>query len=232
MRLAIIPARGGSKRIPRKNIKSFFGKPAIVRAIELAASSNVFDKIIVSSDDPEILRISEESGASLIKRPEFLSNDICGTTPVVKHAIESLERHTCAVREVCCIYPVTPLLTKEMLLEGLSILEQWGDKFIFPVIRLSTPPSRAFFIRENGHIELQSLDASNSRTQDLRPGYKDAGQFYWGMRDSWMNFENIHQHGCGIDSGKWGFIDIDEPEDWEMAELIYSGRIKNRNSGS
>ena len=222
MRLAIIPARGGSKRIPRKNIKEFCGQPMIAYAINAAAKSNLFDEIIVSTDDDEIESISKEFGANIyFKRPSNLANDFTPTVPVIKHAISYFgEEH--AYNEVCCIYPCSPFIDLLDLRTGLEIMSKHDNKYIFPIAEHPSPIHRALEFVGTNEISPIFQNNTQTRTQDLGGAYYDAGQFYWGHASSWLQELDIHQNALGIRIPKWRAIDIDTNDDWELAEAFYS----------
>lgn len=224
MNIAVIPARGGSKRIPRKNIKEFLGAPAISYAISAAIKSELFSVVLVSTDDEEIAAVSSKYGAKIIKRPSHLSDDFAPTVPVIRHAIQEFEGHGSTVDEICCIYPVTPLLTTFALIEGYRALQREQNKFVFPIVKLPISPARALKVNEQNWTTNFDPSAFEKRTQDLEEGFMDAGQFYWATRETWMKVSDVHQNGLGLPCKKWTYIDVDDPEDWDIAELLYKKR--------
>jgi pseudaminic acid cytidylyltransferase len=221
MRLAIIPARGGSKRIPRKNIKPFAGRPMIAYAIDAARQAGVFDHVVVSTDDAEIAAIARAAGAELpFVRPAELADDHTPTVPVVAHAIRSCLALGWAVEQVCCIYPGVPLIRAADLLDALRLLEDEGTDYAFPVTPFPSPIQRALRRHSDGTTRPFHPEHANTRTQDLEPAYHDAGQFYWGRRQAWLDGLNIHAHGKSIVLPEWRVVDIDTPADWERAEAM------------
>lgn len=222
MRLAVIPARGGSKRIPRKNIRLFAGKPMIGYAIEAAKASGLFSHIVVSTDDQEIAAISSTMGAETpFVRPPELADDHTPTVPVVAHAIEACRAMGWPVQQVCCIYPGVPLIQGEDLVTALGLLDQGGADYVFPVTPFPSPIQRALRRDANGVTRPFHPEYAATRTQDLEPAYHDAGQFYWGRSEAWLSGLNIHTHGKTIILPEWRVVDIDTPADWLRAEALY-----------
>ena len=218
--ICIIPARGGSKRIPKKNIKDFFGKPLIAYSIAIAKNSNLFSKIIVSTDDKEIASISKEYGAEIIKRPKELADDFIGTDKVISHAIDYLKKEGYKFNFICTIYPTAPLLQKEYLIQGLQTLQNNDTKYSFSATSMPFPIQRTFKIT-NSRCEMFTPKHYLSRSQDLEEAYQDAGQFYW---------ENITKRSNEIVFGKdsipvilprYLVQDLDTQEDWEQLEIMY-----------
>lgn len=227
MKIAVIPARGGSKRIPRKNIKSFAGKPMIAYAIEAAQRAGVFDRVIVSTDDAEIARIAAAAGAEIpFMRPAHLSDDITPTVPVIAHAIESCIAAGWDVQQVCCIYPGVPLIQHEDLAAAQALLEQGSAAYVFPVTGFPSPIQRALRRQPDGTTRPFHPEYVNTRTQDLEPAYHDAGQFYWGRTQAWLDGLNIHANGSTIVLPEWRVVDIDTPADWERAEALFEALNK------
>ena len=223
MRIAIIPARGGSKRIPRKNIKFFHGKPMIGFAIDAALASNAFDRVIVSTDDAEIAEIAKLHGASLpFIRPLELADDFTPTVPVISHAIRTCIDMGWNVQAVCCIYPGVPFISPEDLLAAYEQLVATGANYVFPVTSFPSPVQRDLQRYPDGTVLPFYPNHASTRTQDLEPGYFDAGQFYWGLKQAWLDGLNIHLTGTTFVIPEWRVIDIDTSADWERAELIYS----------
>ncbi|WP_218310843.1 pseudaminic acid cytidylyltransferase [Alteromonas antoniana] len=223
MNIAVIPARGGSKRIVGKNIKSFVGKPLIAYSIEAAQVSELFDEIIVSTDSDEISAIAEQYGATqIIRRPESLANDYVGTFPVIKHAVEAFEQAGENVEYVCCIYATAPFLSAERLKEGLHRLVADSTKqFAFSVTSFPFPVQRAIKLYEGGVTPVEPAQMGK-RSQDLEEYYHDAGQFYWGTCSAWKNDEaTFAPHSIPVILPRYLVQDIDTPEDWKRAELMY-----------
>jgi len=221
MRLAIIPARGGSKRIPRKNIRDFCGKPIIAWSIEAALSSDIFDKVIVSTDDEEIAKVAVHWGAEVpFMRPDSISGDNVGTAPVVRHAIEWFALKDKLFEHVCCIYAAAPFIRKEGLLRGLSLLEENGG-FSVPVTSYPHPVQRALRVTEDGWLEMIQPEFVETRSQDLEETFHDVGQFYWGTYESWMSGAPILSKASPVIIHRKYAQDIDTEEDWECAEKLF-----------
>jgi pseudaminic acid cytidylyltransferase len=222
MRLCVIPARGGSKRIPCKNIRPFAGKPMIAYAIETARESSLFDRIIVSSDNEEIMRIARHLGADTpFRRPAELSDDHAPTAPVVAHAVRECEGDGFPVDDVCCIYPCVPFLQVSDLSAGLTMLHESRASFCFPIAEFPSAIQRALRLGKNGRVSSFQSVFEVTRTQDLEPAYYDAGQFYWGTRDAWLHETRVHLNGAGLIIPSWRVVDIDTPMDWTRAEKLW-----------
>lgn len=223
MRLAIIPARGGSKRIPRKNIKAFCGKPMVAWSIEAALQSGCFDQVIVSTDDAEIAEVARQWGATVpFMRPAELSDDHTGTIPVIRHAIEWFNHQGQSVEQACCLYATAPFVSAEDLLHGLDILQGKGCDYAFSVTSYAFPIQRAIRVNQNGRVEMLNPEHFNTRSQDLEEALHDAGQFYWGLAEAWLQGKMIF----GPDSlpvllPRHRVQDIDTPEDWTRAEWLF-----------
>ncbi len=221
MNIAIIPARGGSKRIPRKNIKLFRDKPMIAWAIETAKKSNMFERIIVSSDDAEIIKISNQWGAETpFLRPKSLADDFTPTVPVIAHAIKECQRLGWKVDYACCIYPGVPFLEAEDLIRSYGRLIEGKVDFVYPVAEYSHPTQRAMRQLSSGQMQFVDPSSEMTRTQDLETTFHDAGQFYWGKASAWLANKKMHSDGVGMVIQNWRVVDIDTPEDWERAELL------------
>lgn len=221
MNIAIIPARAGSKRITRKNIKSFCGKPIISYSIETAKKSKMFDKIIVSTDSKEIADISKYYGAEVpFLRPKSISDDFSTISDVMLHATEYLKNeYGETIQTVCCIFPTAPLLKNEDLLKGYKIFSDGKWAFVFAATNFSYPIQRSFKKNISGSITMFYPEYYNSRSQDLEEGYHDAGLFYFGSTESWINKNNIFSENSSIILiPKFRVQDIDNPEDWLIAE--------------
>lgn len=221
MNIAIIPARGGSKRIPRKNIKAFCGQPMIAYAIKAAQASGLFDHVLVSTDDAEIASIANTWGAETpFVRPAELANDFTATVPVVAHAIQACEALGWVFGNVCCIYPGVPFIEVEDLQGAFKQLEAGDVDYCFPVAEFPSAIQRALKRNSDGEMQPFYPEIQLTRTQDLEPAYFDAGQFYWGDKRAWLNNPRIHSSGIGYQIPSWRVVDIDTPEDWERAELL------------
>lgn len=223
MKLALIPARGGSKRIPRKNIRDFAGKPMIGYAIAAALDSGAFDAVVVSTDDEEIASVSRRLGAEVpFMRPAELADDHTPTVPVIAHAIRTVADLGRNADLVCCIYPGVPLLPPAELRRGLQVLEAPGSRpYVFPVLHFPSPVQRALRRLPDGSTEPLYPQYVNTRTQDLEPAYFDAGQFYWGRSEAWLSGLALHANGTTIVLSEDSTVDIDRPEDWRRAEALY-----------
>ena len=226
MKLCVIPARGGSKRIPRKNIRDFCGKPMISYAIDLAERSQLFDHIVVSTDDDEISQLALKYGATVpFERPSTLADDSTPTIPVIKHAIREMEQSGFKFDKVCCLYPSVPLLSASPIVEAFNLSVENPDVFVMPIIAFSSPIYRAFTIEQSGRVSPINNQNIISRTQDSKKTYHDAGQFYWGGTTLWKSSDaNIHANSVGLEISAWEAVDIDNESDWLMAEKLYKTR--------
>ena len=228
MNIAVIPARGGSKRIPRKNIKVFGGKPMIAYAITAAKNSGLFDHVLVSTDDAEIATIANEWGAETpFVRSAELANDFTATVPVVAHAIQACEALGWSFDNVCCIYPGVPLIEVEDLQGAFEQLGAGSADYCFPVTEFPSAIQRALKQNSDGVMQPFYPEFELARSQDLEPAYYDAGQFYWGKKKAWLGNPLIHSNGAGYVIPNWRVIDIDTPADWDRAELLAMA-IKSR----
>jgi len=227
MNIAIIPARGGSKRIPRKNIKLFDGKPMIAWAIEAAKSSGKFDHVIVSTDNSEIIEISNQWGAQTpFIRPDSLADDLTPTVPVIAHAIAECQKLGWSVEYACCIYPGVPFLEPNDLVKAYGLISNSKVDFVYPVTEYAHPIQRG--MRQLPSGQMQFIDSTNelTRTQDLETTFHDAGQFYWGRASAWIDQKKMHSDGVGMVIPNWRVVDIDNFDDWKRAELL-SSILKN-----
>ena len=223
MKLAVIPARGGSKRIPRKNIKSFGGKPMIAWSIEAAQRTGLFDRIVVSTDDEEIASIARKYGADVpFIRPAELSDDHTGTAPVIAHAIEWYLKQDFDPIEICCIYATAPFIRSEDIMLGQKTLDQSGVDFAFSVTSYAFPIQRAIKLNNDGRIEMFDPSQFQLRSQDLQEAYHDAGQFYWGTKNAWMSGAPIFgPNSAPVHLPRYRVQDIDTQEDWDQAEVLF-----------
>lgn len=222
MNIAIIPARGGSKRIPRKNIKFFAGKPMIAYAIEAARDSGLFSHVVVSTDDLEIADIARDFGATVpFLRPSGLADDHTPTAPVIAHAINACESLGWQIDLACCIYPGVPFIQVQDIKEALCVMERTDADFSFPISEFPASVQRALARDSAGFLSPLQPEYELTRTQDLEPAYHDAGQFYWGRRQAWVDNVRIHSHGVGLIIPSWRVVDIDTPDDWRRAEIIF-----------
>ena len=221
MNIAIIPARGGSKRIPRKNTKEFYGKPIIAYAITAAKESGLFDHIVVSTEDEEIAKIARTWGAETpFVRPAELANDHTTTVPVIAHAIEACRDLGWQFDQVCCIYPCVPFIQIADLKGAFEQMNQSDVDYCLPVTLHPSAIQRALKLSSNGKMQSFYPEFEFTRTQDLEPAYYDAGQFYWGKTEAWLSNSRILSNGLGYAIENWRVVDIDTQEDWVRAEIM------------
>ncbi|BBW92216.1 pseudaminic acid cytidylyltransferase [Pseudoalteromonas sp. PS1M3] len=223
MNIAIIPARGGSKRIHRKNIKNFHGKPIIAYSIETARKSGVFDRIIVSTDDLEIAEVAKNYGAEVpFIRPSNLADDHTGTLAVLGHALSWLEKSNLIVDYICCIYATSPFLSAQALIEGKKCITSLNLNYAFSATEYNFPIQRAFYFNQKDKITMFQPEHLSSRSQDLTPAYHDAGQFYWCAPNAIKELKPFFSaQSSAILIPKHLVHDIDTIEDWKRAELAY-----------
>tara|TARA_B100000900_G_scaffold415958_1_gene448119 strand:- start:1382 stop:2071 length:690 start_codon:yes stop_codon:yes gene_type:complete len=222
MNLAIIPARAGSKRIPNKNIKLFNGKPILSYAIETAINSNIFDKIIVSTDSDEIAKVALEYGAEVpFLRSKSLADDFSGIHEVISDSISQLLSIGYKYKYACCIYATAPFINTDDLISGYKKISAGSKKVVIGATNYSYPVQRSFFINNSNEIEMLFPEKYNSRSQDLFEVMHDAGQFSWASCDTWMKDPiPFGKHHDIVLLPSWRVQDIDTIEDWERAELI------------
>ncbi|MBD8552711.1 pseudaminic acid cytidylyltransferase [Sphingomonas sp. CFBP 8764] len=222
MNIAVIPARGGSKRIVRKNIKDFCGKPLIAWSIAAARESGCFDRILVSTDDDEIMAVAEACGAEApFRRPAELADDFTPTVPVIAHAVEWAQK-TAQVERACCIYATAPLLRADDLVRGCVMLDDKEWDYAFSVTTFPFPIERALRLDGRGHVAMIDPAQRDTRSQDLEEAYHDAGQFYWGRTEAWLAHRPIFAaRSAAVVLPRKRVQDIDTPEDWERAELLF-----------
>ena len=223
VRIAVVPARGGSKRIPRKNIREFAGKPIIAWPIKVALESELFDNVIVSTDDDEIAQVSLSFGATVpFVRPSNLADDFSDTKAVVRHAISELGLERDFASQICCIYPTSVFITPEYLAYGLDLLNVQKCQFTLSITGVDPRVLRSFTQDAAGKLKMVFPENYNQRTQDLSPLYCDAAQFYWGSVSAWQSNEPLfseNSRGVFLDSSR--VSDIDTDVDWSSAEAIF-----------
>lgn len=221
MNICVIPARGGSKRIPRKNIKMFYGKPMIAWSIQAAIKSKCFDKIIVSTDDKEISSISKNYGAEIpFVRPPELSNDTASTPAVMKHAATWLSENYDAIDYICCIFATAPLVDSNSIRSGLDKIKEANTNFVISLGKYASPIQRAMYIDSGHRISMFQPENFRMRSQDLEEAYYDAAQFYWGKTESWIKEDLLFSKNTkAIVIDEMRVQDIDTIDDWMMAEL-------------
>jgi pseudaminic acid cytidylyltransferase len=221
MAICVIPARGGSKRIPRKNAALFHGRPMIAWSIAAAQASGIFTRIVVSTDDAEIAEIARGAGAEVpFMRPAALSDDHIGTVPVIGHAAETLGLPDDT--PLCCLYATAPLIVAGDLLAGFDLLQQ-GARFVLSVTTFPYPIQRALRRHADGRVEMMDPALANTRSQDLEEAWHDAGQFYWARAAVWRSAKPALGPGArGLALPRHRVQDIDTPEDWTRAEALFS----------
>lgn len=223
-RLAVIPARGGSQRIPHKNIRLFVGKPIISYSIEAALESGLFDQVIVSTDDPKIAEVAHNSGAQVpFLRPADLADAFTGTNAVVGHAVRHLRAHGSQFESVCCLYATAPFVSAVDLQDSCLRFEDSLMDFLFSVTRFEFPIQRSLRVKADGSVEPMFAEAILRRSQDLEEAWHDAGQFYWGRPDAFADLRSMYQGN----SLAWALDhrrvqDIDTVEEWARAEQLFT----------
>ncbi len=231
MNVAIIPARGGSKRIPRKNIKLFCGKPIISYSIEAARESGLFDRIIVSTDDDEIAAVARNYGAETpFVRPPELSDDHADTNEVTAHALAWLAERGHNIELACCLYATAPFVGPDDLRRGHEALIATGKSFAFSATTYAFPPQRAIRILPGDGVAPIFPQWIDCRSQDLEEAHHDAGQFYWGRADAFRSGLPIFAaHSVAVVVPRHRVQDIDTPEDWKQAELMFASFASTAN---
>jgi len=221
--LAVIPARGGSKRIPRKNIRPFLGEPMLSRTIAMLRTADIFDQIIVSTDDDEIADVALKAGALVpFRRPLELASDTAATLPVVAHAIREMTTRGGAPEYVCCAYPAAVLSRPSDLATAFDILRTEGVDYVFTATSFPYPIQRALRKLTDGTCEMYWPEHRETRSQDLEPAFHDAGQFYFGRSEAWLKGSPLFgRRSRMLELPRYRVQDIDNPEDWVRAETIY-----------
>lgn len=226
--VAIIPARGGSKRIPRKNLKLFHGEPMIARSIRIALDSGLFDHVVVSTDDEEIAALARVHGAQVpFLRPAALADDYTGTAPVIAHALQTLQAQGQSFDYGCCIYATAPLLRPHYLRHGFDLLQRHPEKsFAFSVCDFGFPVQRALTVNGQGALAPLYPQFRDTRSQDLPAAYQDAGQFYWGRSSAWSSGEVLYsERSLPVILPRHLVQDIDTEEDWVRAQYLYAALV-------
>jgi pseudaminic acid cytidylyltransferase len=223
MNIAVIPARGGSKRIPRKNIRIFHGLPVIAYAIKTAKASGVFSEVFVSTDDEEIAEVARSYGATIPwMRSKDLSDDHSSTISVMQDAVIKLKSSFSELEYACCIYPATPLLQPSFISNGFQILKDGDWDYVISASRTGTPPERSFSLDSSKVVEMHFPEHQATRTQDIPPSYNDAGQFYFGRISSWESGLQIFSSKSTIvEIPRELSVDVDTLDDWHYAELLF-----------
>lgn len=219
--VAIIPARGGSKRIPRKNIRFFVGKPIIAHSIEIALESGLFDKVVVSTDDEEIADVARKYGAEVpFMRPDSLADDHTPIVPVIRHAVEQIVATGLDVERVCCLFATSPFIIQSDLLRGLEALDR--APAAFSITSFPYPIFRALTVNQVGRLEMLRPEHRETRSQDLPETWHDAGQFYWADKEFFKTGKSFMDgDALGVYIPRHRVQDIDAPEDWLRAEAMY-----------
>jgi N-acylneuraminate cytidylyltransferase len=222
MRIAVIPARGGSKRIPQKNIKLFRGKPIIAWTLETARACGCFDRIIVSTDNQDIAEASRQYGGEVpFVRPADLSGDHATTMDVIAHAVAWTVKQGCEPEAVCCMYATAPFMGSADIIAGLEALKSPAWDYAFSVAEYAAPVFRAFTQTAEGGLAMLHPEHLSTRSQDLPHVFHDAAQFYWGRTAAWLDRRPMFGHrSFPVFVPRWRVQDIDTPEDWYRAELI------------
>ena len=221
--IAIIPARGGSKRIPRKNIKLFCGIPIIQYSIEVALNSNLFDNVVVSTEDEEIAEISKKSGANVpFLRSEENASDLAGTAPVINEVINEFNKTGLNYDIACCIYPTAPFVNKNILVNSYNLFNEFNCDSVFPILRYTYPIQRALKLNARNKVELIWPENYTKRSQELEPCFHDAGLFYWINTDFIKESNALYgPDSMGYELSNLHALDIDNQEDWNLAEIKY-----------
>ena len=221
--IAIIPARGGSKRIPGKNFKKFNGKPIIASTIQKLKKSKLFDRIIVSTDSNKIAKIAKKNGAEIpFKRPKTLSNDYTSGVSVISHGIKFLINEGCKFDYVCCVYATNPFLQISDLKKGFKKIKSKKINYVFSATPYRFPFFRSFTFSNKEGIKVLFKKNINKRSQNLKTIMCDAGQFYWGQKNAWMKEKEIFGKSSDIiEIPEWRYHDLDTLSNWKRAELSY-----------
>ncbi|HEY6529822.1 MAG TPA: pseudaminic acid cytidylyltransferase [Cellvibrionaceae bacterium] len=226
MRLAVIPARGGSKRIPRKNMKLFLGQPIINYSITAALESKLFDAVVCSTDDSEIAQVAVECGAHVpFTRPADLSDDHTITADVIAHAVQHFQTQGQVLESVCCLYATAAFVTAQQLRDSYNLFAREQCNFVFSATPFDFPIQRAIYLNEHQRVEMFYPEYALTRSQDLKPAYHDAGQFYWGTANAWLEKRRIFApESAAFIVPSHEVQDIDTLDDWRRAELLFQLR--------
>tara|TARA_B100001248_G_scaffold262361_1_gene257764 strand:+ start:2817 stop:3497 length:681 start_codon:yes stop_codon:yes gene_type:complete len=220
--IAIIPARGGSRRLKNKNIKSFLGKSILIRTIEHIKKTKIFSKIVLSSDSKKIIDLAKKFKVDfIVNRDNYLASNEATTLEVVQDAIKRINYKN--FKYVCCIYPCNPLLFKSDLKNIFSKIKKNNKKFIFPVCEYSHPIERAFTLDKKKRIIFLNKKNANLNTQSFKKKYHDVGQFYWGSKECWLNSNSLHNNSIGYEIPRYRSVDIDDHQDWDLAKILFRG---------
>lgn len=222
--VAIITARGGSKRIPRKNIKEFCGRPIIEYSIEAALRSGLFEEVMVSTEDPEIAEVAVKAGAKVpFMRSAQSAGDYASTDDVLMEVLEAYREQGREFDAFCCLYPTAPFVTADKLREAMKLLEKADS--VMPVVAFSFPPQRCMVLNEAGELRMKWPEHAKTRSQDLEPYYHDCGQFYCCRTAPFLQYGTTDlPHMMPMIQSEMEVQDIDNPDDWQIAELKYRMR--------
>lgn len=229
--IAVIPARGGSKRIPRKNIRMFAGQPMIAYSIQVALESGLFERVIVSTDDEEIADVARQFGADApFLRPQVLSDDHVGLADVMVHAVDWASGFDHNISAVCCVLATAPFIQLEDLKKGIDLLEEGSWQYVFSATHFGFPIFRSFTQTEHQGLNMFFPEHLKTRSQDLPEAMHDAGQFYWGRPQAWLDgLSVLDQWSTVVNLPSWRVQDIDTIDDWQRAEIIYSMMKSNHH---
>jgi len=225
--IAVITARGGSKRIPRKNIKEFCGKPILAYSIEAALKSGVFDEVMISTEDDEIAEIAQKYGAVFpFRRSAEMAGDHAMTIDVMLEVVDKYSELGKKPESICCIYPTAPFVTPEKFRKASALFEESGAEAVIPVVRFSFPPQRSFIL-DGKHIKYKWKEYELSRSQDLEPFYHDAGQFYFIKTETMVSQRTlVPKNTAPLIMDEMEVQDIDNMDDWNIAEIKYQAMMK------
>ena len=230
MQSAVIPARGGSKRIPRKNIKEFHGQPMIAWSIQAALNSGCIDEVWVSTDDDEIAAIAQSYGAKIpFIRPANLADDFATTADVMQHAVQAYQtQYQQLPNYVCCLYATAPFVQRQDLQKGFELIQTKSLDYVFSATSYPFPIQRAIKLDKDGAVNMFSPEHFNTRSQDLEEAWHDAGQFYWGRSEAWLSKARIFSpQSSTVALPRFRVQDIDTSEDWQRAELMAQLLLKD-----
>jgi pseudaminic acid cytidylyltransferase len=231
LNVCVIPARGGSKRIPRKNIREFHGRPILAYSILAAIESGCFDRILVSTDDQQIASVARKWGAETpFTRPKAASDDHATTLDVIQHFIGWAQANALAIGNICCIYPTAPFLDPTDLKEALNILKTPKTQYVISCSDYAYPIQRALHLDNEQRLSMFESSHANTRSQDLVPAFHDAGQFYWGTESAFrLGLPFFAPHSKAFLIPRARALDIDTEEDWKFAEILWSGTSSKKN---
>lgn len=229
MRICIIPARGGSKRIPNKNIKNFNGFPIISYSIKAALESKLFDTVIVSTDSAQIAQISTDYGADVpFIRPDKISCDFSTLFDVMSHAVDYYNTNQIKLSDICCLLPTAPLISKNILIKTFEKYSLNKSKFLLTVAKYRSPVMRSFTLNQKNQILMSNKNNFSKRSQDLKDFYHDAGILYWGSESLFKNKKNYFQDSIAYLLPSFLVQDIDDFDDWIFAELMHKLIMENK----